>query len=156
MQAAQRLGAGRVHIGRCGFLRCRAQRLTDNERVREPGGFYLPNGPREGKFTTPSGRAKFTVHGLPRRELQPGELLMMTVRSHDQYNTTIYGLDDRYRGLKGDRRVVLINPDDLRAQGLHDGQIVDIASHFKGETRTARRFLRSSGDCWIAFWLIPT
>src|SRR4029077_11784362 len=76
-----------------------------NEHVRRPGGFYLPNGPREGTFTTPSGKARFTVHPLPRHELRKGELLMMTVRSHDQYNTTVYGLEDRYRGVKGDRRI---------------------------------------------------
>jgi molybdopterin-dependent oxidoreductase alpha subunit len=80
-----------------------------NERVRRPGGFYLPNGPREGRFTTPSGKARFTVHPLPAAELPHGHLLMMTVRSHDQYNTTIYVLEDRYRGLSGERRVVLLN-----------------------------------------------
>jgi len=117
-----------------------------NERVRHPGGFYLPNGPREGKFTTPSGRAKFTVHDLPEHALRKGELLMMTVRSHDQYNTTIYGLDDRYRGLKGDRRVVLLNAEDLRELGLREGQTVDITSHFQGETRTARRFTAVTYD----------
>jgi molybdopterin-dependent oxidoreductase alpha subunit len=117
-----------------------------NERVRKPGGFYLPNGPREGKFTTPSGKARFTVHALPQRKLNKGELLMMTVRSHDQYNTTIYGLDDRYRGLSGDRRVVLVNRDDLAELGLEDGQIVDITSHFRGETRTARRFVAVAYD----------
>jgi molybdopterin-dependent oxidoreductase alpha subunit len=111
-----------------------------NERVRKPGGFYLPNGPREGRFTTASGRAKFTVHSIPRRSLGPGELLMMTVRSHDQYNTTLYGLQDRYRGIAGDRRVVLLNPDDMRELGLREGQTVDLTSHFQGETRTARRF----------------
>ena len=111
-----------------------------NERVRRPGGFYLPNGPREGKFTTPTGKARFTVHPLPRHELGKGELLMMTVRSHDQYNTTIYGLEDRYRGVKGDRRVVLLNADDIRELGLRDGQAVDLTSRFQGETRTARRF----------------
>ncbi len=117
-----------------------------NERVRKPGGFYLPNGPREGKFTTPSGKARFTVHALPQRKLGKGELLMMTVRSHDQYNTTIYGLDDRYRGLSGDRRVVLVNRDDLAGLGLEDGQMVDITSHFRGETRTARRFVALAYD----------
>ena len=128
-----------------------------NERVRARGGFYLPNGPREGKFPTGSGRAKFTVHPLPKHALLPGQLLMMTVRSHDQYNTTIYGLEDRYRGLKGDRRVVLVNADDLREQGLKDGQTVNISSHFSPqrlegspqetrsdrvpeEVRTVRRF----------------
>ena len=117
-----------------------------NERVRKPGGFYLPNGPREGNFTTPSGRARFTVHPLPPDPLRKGELLMMTVRSHDQYNTTIYGLEDRYRGVKGDRRVVLVNGEDLRELGLEDGQTVDITSHFRGETRTARRFVAVAYD----------
>ncbi|HEX4946962.1 MAG TPA: FdhF/YdeP family oxidoreductase, partial [Blastocatellia bacterium] len=69
-----------------------------NARVRQPGGFYLPNDPREGRFPTPSGKAHFTVHPLPPHELQDSELVMMTIRSHDQFNTTIYGLDDRYRG----------------------------------------------------------
>jgi len=117
-----------------------------NERVRKPGGFYLHNGPREGNFTTATGKAKFTVHALPSHQLRKGELLMMTVRSHDQYNTTIYGLDDRYRGLKGDRRVVLLHRDDLRELGLKDGQTVDITSHFQGETRTARRFTALAYD----------
>jgi molybdopterin-dependent oxidoreductase alpha subunit len=117
-----------------------------NERVRKPGGFYLPNGPREGTFTTASGKARFTVHALPRHHLRKGELLMMTVRSHDQYNTTIYGLADRYRGLSGDRRVVLVNSEDLRSLGIESGQTVDIESHFQGETRTARRFTAVAYD----------
>ncbi len=111
-----------------------------NQRVREPGGFYLPNGPRDGRFTTTSGKAKFSVHPIPAHDLGKGELLMMTVRSHDQYNTTIYGLEDRYRGLRGDRRVVLLNRDDIRELGLGEGQSVRITSHFQGETRTVRRF----------------
>jgi molybdopterin-dependent oxidoreductase alpha subunit len=112
-----------------------------NERVRRPGGFYLPNGPREGRFTTAAGKARFTVHPLPRAKLEPGQLLMMTVRSHDQYNTTIYGLQDRYRGLADERRVVLLNRQDIAALGLHDKQVVDLTSHFRGQTRTARRFV---------------
>jgi anaerobic selenocysteine-containing dehydrogenase len=66
---------------------------------------------------------------------------MMTVRSHDQFNTTIYGLDDRYRGIQGERRVVFLNPDDVREQGLSAGQVVDLISHFDGEERRARRFI---------------
>jgi molybdopterin-dependent oxidoreductase alpha subunit len=112
-----------------------------NRRVREPGGFYLPNPVREGNF-----KAKLTVHALPDHQLEPGQLLMMTVRSHDQYNTTIYGLDDRYRGLKGDRRVVLLNRDDMRALCIADGQTVDITSHFRGVPRTARRFTAVAYD----------
>ncbi|HWS90615.1 MAG TPA: FdhF/YdeP family oxidoreductase [Pyrinomonadaceae bacterium] len=112
-----------------------------NVRVREPGGFYLPNLAREGVFKTSTGRANFTVHELPRHELGPGQLLMMTVRSHDQFNTTIYGLDDRYRGVHNERRVVFLNPEDIAEQNLSAGQVVDLFSHFEGETRTARRFL---------------
>jgi molybdopterin-dependent oxidoreductase alpha subunit len=111
-----------------------------NQRARTPGGFYLPNPIRELKFNTDDGRAHFTVHELPRHDLQPGQFLMMTMRSHDQFNTTIYGLDDRYRGIHNGRRVVLLNPDDIRLDGFHDGQIVDLISHFEGEERTASRF----------------
>src|SRR6185312_14613200 len=75
-----------------------------NRRVRQPGGFYLPNGPREGIFPTPSGKARFTVHPLPTHALGEGRLLLTTVRSHDQFNTTIYGDNDRYRGIHGGRR----------------------------------------------------
>jgi molybdopterin-dependent oxidoreductase alpha subunit len=112
-----------------------------NQAVRRPGGFYLPNGPREGRFPTPDGKAHFTVHPLPRWELQPGQFLMMTMRSHDQYNTTIYGLDDRYRGIKNGRRVIFLHPQDIEQQGLTAGAWVDITSHFAGETRTATRFM---------------
>jgi len=112
-----------------------------NVRVREAGGFYLPNLAREGVFKTSTNRANFTVHELPRHELEPGQLLMMTVRSHDQFNTTIYGLDDRYRGVRNERRVVFLNPEDVLELGLSAGQVVDLFSHFEGETREARRFL---------------
>jgi molybdopterin-dependent oxidoreductase alpha subunit len=112
-----------------------------NRRVREPGGFYLPNLARDGVFKTSTDRANFTVHELPRNELAPGQFLMMTIRSHDQFNTTIYGLDDRYRGVQGERRVVFLNPEDVREQGLSAGQVVDLLSHFEGEERTARRFI---------------
>ncbi|MCY1036049.1 FdhF/YdeP family oxidoreductase [Corallococcus sp. BB11-1] len=111
-----------------------------NRRVREPGGFALPNGPREGRFPTPDGKAHFTVHAMPRLELGPGQLLMMTLRSHDQYNTTVYGLDDRYRGIHQGRRVVFLHPEDVKARGLTAGQLVDLTSHFQGETRVAREF----------------
>ena len=109
--------------------------------MREPGGFYLPNAARDGVFKTKSERAEFTVHPLPRHELGPGQFLMMTMRSHDQYNTTIYGLDDRYRGIHGGRRVVLLNEEEMRERGFSAGQIVDLTSHFEGEERTAHSFL---------------
>ncbi|HEV2802092.1 MAG TPA: FdhF/YdeP family oxidoreductase [Pyrinomonadaceae bacterium] len=111
-----------------------------NERVRHPGGFYLPNLARERQWKTASGKAQFTVHGLPRHDLLPGQFLMMTIRSHDQFNTTIYGLDDRYRGIRNERRVVMLNPEDIREAGLSAGAIVDLVSHFEGEERIARRF----------------
>jgi len=112
-----------------------------NSRVRRPGGFYLPNAARERIFNTPQGRAVFTVHDLPRHDLDPDQFLMMTIRSHDQFNTSIYGLDDRYRGVYGGRRVVFLNADDIRARGLSEGQTVDLFSHFEGEERVARRFV---------------
>jgi molybdopterin-dependent oxidoreductase alpha subunit len=112
-----------------------------NRRVREPGGFYLPNLAREGVFKTSTERANFTVHELPRHDLAPGQFLMMTVRSHDQFNTTIYGLDDRYRGVYNERRVVFLNPLDVEEQRLSAGQVVDLVSHFEGEERIARRFI---------------
>jgi len=112
-----------------------------NRRVREPGGFYLPNGPREGRFTTRSGKARFTVHPVPEEPLGPQQLMMTTIRSHDQFNTTIYGLEDRYRGIGRERRVVLMNAEDLRERSLRTGQLVDLTSHFRGEARVARRFV---------------
>lgn len=112
-----------------------------NRRVREPDGFYLPNAAREGRFETAVGRARFTVHPIPRHPLEDGQYLMMTVRSHDQYNTTIYGLDDRYRGVKGERRVIFMNTDDMQEAGYQQGDVVDLISHYHGEERVARRFI---------------
>jgi len=111
------------------------------ERVRTPGGFRLRNAARERVFETASGKARFTVHALPRHDLAPGELLMMTVRSHDQYNTTVYGNDDRYRGVRGGRRVVLMNDEDASERGLRAGDVVDLTSRFADGERIARRFV---------------
>ena len=112
-----------------------------NERVQHPGGFYLPNAVRDHRrFDTSDGLAQFTVHQIPQIDLSQDQFLMMTIRSHDQYNTTIYGLDDRYRGIKGGRRVILMNPDDVRNAGWDAGQLIDITSHFEGETRQAPKF----------------
>jgi len=111
-----------------------------NVRVRQPGGFHLPSAPRQRVFKTPSGRAVFTVHSLPKHDLDPGQYLMMTIRSHDQFNTSIYGLDDRYRGVYNGRRVVFLNRDDMKAADLNEGDLVDLISHFEGEERMARRF----------------
>jgi molybdopterin-dependent oxidoreductase alpha subunit len=112
-----------------------------NRRARVPGGFYLPNLARERQFKTASGKAQFTVHKLPRHDLKAGQFLMMTMRSHDQFNTTIYGLDDRYRGIYNGRRVVFLNPQDITEAGLVGGRLVDLTSHFEGEERTAARFV---------------
>jgi molybdopterin-dependent oxidoreductase alpha subunit len=112
-----------------------------NERIRRPGGFYLPNPPREGRFTTESGKARFKSSGLEKTTLEKGRLLLTTIRSHNQFNTTIYDLDDRYRGIEGERRVVLLNPDDIAEQGLKTGQVVDLTSHFVDGERHAHGFI---------------
>ncbi len=111
-----------------------------NRRIREPGSFVLPSGARTRRFETPSQRAHFTVHALPTIRLATDQYLLMTIRSHDQYNTTIYGFDDRYRGISGDRRVLLLHPDDMRRDGLEPQQQVDLTSHFGGEKRTVCGF----------------
>ena len=112
-----------------------------NARARQPSGFVLPNGVRERVWNTASERAEFTVHGLPDLVLKDDQYLMATVRSHDQYNTTIYGLDDRYRGIYGERRVVMMSPEDIAEAGLSEGQRVDLTSHFDDGERHAPRFV---------------
>ncbi|MHB1781575.1 MAG: FdhF/YdeP family oxidoreductase [Acidimicrobiales bacterium] len=112
-----------------------------NERVRRPGGFVLPHPPRDSReFPTPTGRARFTVNELTVVEVPEGHLLMQTVRSHDQYNTTIYGLEDRYRGVHGGRRVVFVHPADVVALGLEEAMIVDIVGEHGGTIRRAPGF----------------
>ncbi|HEY3630487.1 MAG TPA: FdhF/YdeP family oxidoreductase [Jatrophihabitantaceae bacterium] len=97
------------------------------DRVAHPGGFILPNGPRDSRtFPTAVGQARFTVNELSGVDVPAGHLLLQTVRSHDQFNTTVYGLDDRYRGIKGGRHVVFVNADDLRALDFADGETVDL------------------------------
>jgi anaerobic selenocysteine-containing dehydrogenase len=111
-----------------------------NRRARTPGGFLLPSGARERRFQTTTGRARFRVHPLPEDALAPGRFRLTTIRSHDQFNTTVYGFDDRLRGLRGDRRVLLLHASDLEEAGLREGQKVDLTSHFRGQTRTLRGF----------------
>jgi len=109
-------------------------------RVASGPGFTLPHPPRDRRrFPTPSGRAVFTATPVEVVEVPPGRLILQTVRSHDQYNTTIYGLDDRYRGIKGGRKVIFVNPDDLSELRLADGARVDIVSEWRdgGERRAA-------------------
>jgi len=112
-----------------------------NERLKEDAGFYLPNAVRDGRtFNTKSGMANFRVHPLTCAKAPPGQYVMMTIRSHDQYNTTVYGLDDRYRGIKNARRVVLMNSEDMRNSGIDQGTLVDITSHFEGSTRCSKQW----------------
>ena len=112
-----------------------------NRRIRE-GVFYLPNAPRDAReWRTPTKRANFTVAPIPRRTLAEGEFVMMTIRTHDQFNTTVYGLDDRYRGVFGGRRVVFMHEEDIRAAGLMQGQLVDLTNRFGGVERVAPSFM---------------
>jgi molybdopterin-dependent oxidoreductase alpha subunit len=112
-----------------------------NERVKR-GPFYLPNGPRDRRtFSTATQKARFTAHALPANPLAPGQYAMMTIRTHDQFNTTVYGLDDRYRGIFNGRRVIFMNTEDIAAAGLMQGQLVDLTSHFNGVERHAPRFM---------------
>jgi anaerobic selenocysteine-containing dehydrogenase len=124
-----------------------------NARVADPNGFALPHAPRdERRFPTATGKANFTAAPVEFPELPEGRLLLQTLRSHDQYNTTIYGLNDRYRGVHGHRRVVFIHADDIRDLGLQAGDWVDITSLYVGEAgsdvqqRRAERFLLVAYD----------
>lgn len=112
-----------------------------NERVRIPGGFYLPNGAREGNFKTSIGKARFSVNHYVPFKLTNNEYLMMTIRSHDQFNTTIYGLDDRYRGIYNERRVILMNENDIEKAGFMAGTIVDLYNFHGGIKRIAPNFI---------------
>ena len=112
-----------------------------NQRVREPGGFYLPNSSREGYFPTQTQKANFSIADVNHIKLQEDELLMMTIRSHDQFNTTIYGLDDRYRGVLNERRVIFMNEKDISKLGLHDRAIVDLYNFHNGQERIAHKFI---------------
>jgi len=114
-----------------------------NERARRPGGFLLPHAPRDSRrFPTATGKANFTVNRMTPLTVPEGRLLLQTLRSHDQYNTTVYGLDDRYRGVRGGRRVVLVNPEDAQRLGLADGSYTDIVSEWPdGVERRAAHYL---------------
>ena len=120
-----------------------------NERVKKPGGFYLPNSAREGKFNTATSKANFTINQLADHTLADDEFIMMTIRSHDQFNTTIYGMHDRYRGIHNGRRVVFINEDDLKKLKLNKGDHVNITSNYDGIVRKAENFV-------VAPYQIPT
>src|ERR1700694_951031 len=102
-----------------------------NAKVRQPDGFQLPHPPRDAReFPTSTGKANFALNPLEWAPVPPGRLVLQTLRSHDQYNTTIYGLDDRYRGVKGGRRVLFVNPADIETLGRGAGDTADLVSEF--------------------------
>ena len=114
-----------------------------NKKVRHPAGFYLPNAARDGKFenTEFKGKAPFTITKLPKYKLADDEYMMTTIRSHDQFNTTIYGLDDRYRGVHNERRVIFMNEADILKAGFKAGEKVDMFNYHGGKERVARLFV---------------
>ncbi len=110
-----------------------------NQRIDREGEFVLPNAVRDQlEFATPTGKANFVVHAIEPVKVPDGCLLMMTIRSHDQFNTTVYSNNDRYRGIQGSRRVVFVNTEDLQTLGLSAGQQVDIHSHWPNDEQTLR------------------
>ena len=112
-----------------------------NQRVLNDDGFFLPNAPREGKFTTKSQKAHFTINAPTLHNLADNEYLMMTIRSHDQFNTTIYGLNDRYRGIYNERRVIMMNEKDIADANLSNYQVVNLHNYYGGIHRAVQRFI---------------
>lgn len=112
-----------------------------NQRIKAKEGFYLPNSARENQYTTFSGKANFTVSTVEEIPLKENEFLMMTIRTHDQFNTTIYGLNDRYRGILNERRVVLMNKNDIEKSNLKHRDLVDIYNFSEGVERVAHNFI---------------
>ena len=111
-----------------------------NSRLKKPSGFYLPNGARERTFKTKTEKANFSINKLPSWKLKNDELIMMTIRSHDQFNTTIYGLNDRYRGVFNERRIIFMNRDDMKLRNLKEHQVVNLKSEFNSVIRLANNF----------------
>jgi molybdopterin-dependent oxidoreductase alpha subunit len=114
-----------------------------NKRVREPGGFYLPNAARNGEFTAKDmgGKVPFTITELTEHKVAADEYIMMTIRSHDQFNTTIYGYEDRYRGIHNERRVIFMNKKDIKKGGFKAGDKVDLYNYHGGKERVAKLFV---------------
>lgn len=111
-----------------------------NEKIRKAGGFYLPNGARDRNFNTPDKKAQLTVNSLNPTRKPETPFILMTVRSHDQFNTTIYGYDDRYRGISNSREVVMMNAEDMKKYGCEAGDLVKLTSIFAGEKRILTGF----------------
>lgn len=112
-----------------------------NERIRERNGFALPNCNRVGAFNTDNKKAKFNLAINEEIKLAEDEYLMMTIRSHDQFNTTIYGLNDRYRGIENERRVVFMNEKDIEKANLKGGQLINLHNNYGGRERVAKKFI---------------
>jgi molybdopterin-dependent oxidoreductase alpha subunit len=112
-----------------------------NDRVRKTGGFYLPNAAREKAFTNQSAKAEFTVSNFYPVKLSDDEYMMMTIRSHDQFNTTIYGLNDRYRGIQNERRIIFMNEKDMTKAGLKSKDVVDLFNYHDDVKRIAHKFI---------------
>jgi len=107
--------------------------------VAKRGGFVMPHRPRDSRrFDTRSGRAEFVTSTIEALQIPKEHLVLQTLRSHDQYNTTIYGFSDRYRGIEGGRRVVMMNPDDISQRGFQDGDLVDLITHWAGDSHVRR------------------
>ena len=115
--------------------------FSNTEKQSKGAGYYLPNNVRELDFSKlPNGKAQLTINKVPQHDLKSDEYMLMTIRSHDQFNTTIYGLDDRYRGVYNERRVIFMNPEDMKIAGLKKLDVVDITSTYDGIKRTANNF----------------
>jgi len=118
-----------------------AKGFSDTENRSKGTGYYLPNNVRELDFSKlPNGKAQLTINQIPRHDVKSDEYMLMTIRSHDQFNTTIYGLDDRYRGVYNERRVLFMHPEDMTAANLKKLDVVDIISTYDGIERTAHKF----------------
>ncbi len=111
-----------------------------NSRVRQEGGFYLPNTAKERTWTTATNKAEFLPSSVEKFQVADGHLTLQTLRSHDQYNTTVYGLHDRYRGISTGRRIIFMNPQDMASRSIKPLQLVNLTSHWNDETRHAENF----------------
>jgi len=111
-----------------------------NKKVKQPGGFYLPSTAKQRVWKTPSNKAEFSAANMDQFEVAEGHLVLQTLRSHDQYNTTIYGLNDRYRGIGMGRRIIFLNPDDMKTRNISPVSLVDITSHWEDGERKAEEF----------------
>ncbi|WP_343487272.1 FdhF/YdeP family oxidoreductase [Allomuricauda sp. d1] len=119
-----------------------AKGFKNTEQRATGSGYYLPNNVRIRDFSMlPGGKAQLTVNKLPNHSLDKGEYILMTIRSHDQFNTTIYGLDDRYRGIYNERRVLFMNEEDMANEGFKKSDVVNIVSNYDNTKRTAQKFI---------------